>query len=347
MRPVLVAGGIALTLAGPGMAAIAAGAPDGVYALQRQYALGGPGGWDYLTLEPGTNRLFIARADRVMVMNTLDGSMLGTIPHTDGVHGVALAPDLGKGFASNGRGDSVTVFDLKTLATLGTIPVGGHNPDAIVYDQASRRLFTFNGRSRDISVIDPQTGSVVATIPAGGKPEFAQADGAGHIFFNIEDTAQISEIDTRAAARTATWSLPDCEEPTGLAFDVAHGRLFSTCGNRNLLVTDAATGRHVAKVPIGRGPDAAVFDADRGLVFSSNGEDGTLTVIHEDSPDHYSILVTVPTQKSARTLALDAGTHRLYTVAAEFGPAPAATAEQPHPRPVVIDGSFKVLVIGN
>ncbi|MFI4890323.1 MAG: YncE family protein [Steroidobacterales bacterium] len=335
-----------LGLAGVGSAEAAA-AGGGVYALKQQFVLGGPGGWDYLTLDPGAGRLFIARSDRVIVISTVDGSMLGVIEHTEGVHGIALAPDLGRGFTSNGRADSVTVFDLKTLATLGTIPVNGHNPDAIVYDQASGRLFTFNGRSHDISVIDPKAGSVVATIPAGGKPEFAQADGAGHIFYNIEDTAQISEIDARAARRTGTWVLPDCEEPSGLAFDIAHGRLFSTCGNRTLAVTDAATGRHVAAVPIGRGPDAAMYDADRGLVFSSNGEDGTLTVIHEDSPDHYSVVATVPTQKSARTMALDARSHLIYSVAAEFGPAPPATPEHPKPRPAVLEGTFKVLVIGN
>jgi DNA-binding beta-propeller fold protein YncE len=319
----------------------------GNYAVKQQFPIGGPGGWDYLTVDSAANRLFISRADRVLVVSTLDGSLLGTIAHTEGVHGIALAPDLGKGFISNGRADSVTEFDLGTLATVATIAVPGHNPDAILYDKFSGRVFTFNGRSQDISVIDAVKGSIVATIPAGGKPEFAQADGAGHVFFNIEDTAQISEIDAPAAKRIGTWSLPKCEEPTGLAFDVAHKRLFSTCGNRTLVVTDAASGRHVASIPIGNGPDGAAFDATRGLLFSSNGEDGTLTVIHEDDPDHYSILDTVATQKSARTLELDAKTHLIYSVAAEFGPAPAATPDQPHPRPAVLEGSFKVLVIGN
>jgi YVTN family beta-propeller protein len=316
-------------------------------AVKQEFVLGGPGGWDYLTLDAGSNRLFIARADRVLVMNTVNGSLLGTIAHTEGVHGVALAPDLGKGFTSNGRADTVTEFDLATLAPVSTIAVPGHNPDAIVYDKASKRLFTFNGRSHDITVIDPVKGAVVATIPAGGKPEFARADGAGHIFFNIEDTGQISEIDTLAAKRTGTWSLPKCEEPTGLAFDIAHGRLFSTCGNKTLVVTDAATGRNIASVPIGEGPDAAEFDADRALLFSSNGEDGTLTVIHQDDPDHYSVIATVKTQESARTMALDAKSHIVYTVAAKFGPAPAATPDQPRPRPAVLEGTFKVLVIGN
>jgi YVTN family beta-propeller protein len=319
----------------------------GALAVKQEFDLGGAGGWDYLTLDPASNRLFIARADRVLVMNTVDGSLLGTIAHTEGVHGVALAADLGKGYASNGRADAVTEFDLGTLAPLATIAVPGHNPDAIVYDKVSKRLFTFNGRSHDISVIDPLKRAVIATIPAGGKPEFARADGAGHVFYNIEDTAQISEIDTRAAKRTGTWSLPKCEEPTGLAIDIAHGRLFSTCGNRTLVVTDAATGRNIGSVPIGEGPDAAEFDADRALVFSSNGEDGTLTVIHQDDPDHYAVIATVKTQESARTMALDAKRHLVYTVAAKFGPEPVATPEQPHPRAPVLEGTFKVLVIGN
>jgi YVTN family beta-propeller protein len=319
----------------------------GALAVKQEFNLGGPGGWDYLTLEPASNRLFIARADRVLVINRLNGEIQGTIAHTEGVHGVALAPDLGKGFTSNGRADTVTEFDLGTLAPLATIAVPGHNPDAILYDKASKRLFTFNGRSHDISVIDPLKRTVVATIPAGGKPEFARADGVGHIFYNIEDTAQISEIDTLAAKRIGTWSLPKCEEPTGLAFDIAHRRLFSTCGNKTLVVTDAATGRNITSVPIGEGPDAAEFDADRALLFSSNGEDGTLTVIHQDDPDHYSVIATVKTQESARTMALDAKSHLIYAVAAKFGPQPAPTPDQPHPRAPVLEGTFKVLVIGN
>jgi len=325
-----------------GAAAIAAAS----YGIRQQYVLGGPGGWDYLTLEPAAQRLFIARGDRVLVVSTADGSLLGTIPHTDGVHGIALAPDLGKGFISDGRADSVTVFDLKSLDTISTFAVSGHNPDAILYDTASRHLFTFNGRSQDITMLDPLSGATLATIAAGGKPEFAQADGNGHVFFNIENTAQLGELDAVTGRRIATWQLPGCEEPTGLAFDATHQRLFSTCGNGALVVTDAATGRHVATAPIGQGPDAAAFDARRGLVFTSNGQDGTLSVIHEDDADHYSVVATVPTQKSARTLALDPMTHRIYTVAAEFDPATAATAAEPHPRPVVREGSFRVLVLG-
>jgi YVTN family beta-propeller protein len=322
----------------------AAGAP---YLVQKQYMLGGLGGWDYLTLDATAHRLYISRSDRVLVMSTEDGTIVATIPDTQGVHGIALAPDLGKGFTSNGRSDTVTVFDLKSLTSANTIRVGGHNPDAIVYDTASKHLFTFNGRSKDISVIDPLKGAVIATIAAGGTPEFAVADGAGRIFYHIEDTAQMSVIDSASLKRVATWPLPNCEAPTGLAYDAAHKRLFSACANGVMAVTDAVSGRHVAELPIGEGPDAAAFDADRGVIFSPNGKDGTLTVIREMDPDHYSVMANVITQKSARTMAFDARTHRVYLVAAEFGPAPAPTADQPRPRAPVIDGTFKVLIVGN
>jgi YVTN family beta-propeller protein len=322
-------------------------AEAGAYVIQQKFALGGPGGWDYLTVDSAARRLFISRSDRVLVMNTVDGSLAGTIPDTQGVHGIALAADLGKGFTSNGRADSVTVFDLKTLAPLSVIPVTGHNPDAILYDRTSTRVYTFNGRSQDVSVIDPLRGKVIATIPVGGKPEFAATDNAGRIFFNIEDTSHLGVIDSATLKLVETWALPNCEEPSGLALDVLHKRLFSVCGNGVLVVTDASSGRHVAELPIGKGPDATAFDAKRGLLFSSNGQDGTLTVIHQDDADHYSVVSTVATQKSARTMALDAGTHQIYLVAARFGETPQPTADLPHPRPSVLDNSFTVLVFGN
>lgn len=323
------------------------GAASAQYVIQKQFTLGGGGGWDYLTIDSAANRLYISRSDRVLVVDTHDGALIGTVPDTSGVHGVALAPDLGNGFTSNGRSDTVTVFDLKSLKATGSISVGGRNPDAILYDKASRQLYTFNGGSQDISVIDPVRAAVIARIPAGGKPEFAATDGAGRIFFNIEDKSQIGAIESASNRIVATWPLPNCDEPTGLAFDVGHRRLFSVCGNGVLVVTDASSGRHVAEVPIGKGPDAAAFDIERGLIFSSNGQDGTLTVIHQDDPDHYSVVGTVVTQKSARTMALDSTTHQVYLVAAQFGATPAPTADLPHPRPSVLEGSFTVMIIGN
>jgi DNA-binding beta-propeller fold protein YncE len=236
----------------------------------------------------------------------------------------------------------VTVFDLKTLATSATIPIAGHNPDAIVFDAPSARVFTFNGRSHDATAIDAKSGKPVATIALSGKPEFAVSDGKGRIFVNIEDRAELSEIDTKAAKLVATWPLPGCEEPSGLALDVAHARLFSVCQNGHMVVTDARSGRHVATVAIGSGPDAVAFDSDRQLVFSSNGEDGTLSVIHEDSADRYTVLGNLSTQRSARTLALDARSHRLFLAAAEFEPLPAN--HQPHQRATMKPDSFTVLV---
>lgn len=319
------------------------GAP---YEVQQKFVIGGPGGWDYLTVDPGSHRLLISRSDRVLVVDP-HGALAVTIADTPGVHGIALAPAIGKGFTSNGRGDSVTEFDLKTFKADGTIDVEGHNPDAILYDPASKHLYTFNGRSEDISVIDPLNRRVIAKLPAGGKPEFAVTDADGHLFFNIEDKSQLGVIDSSKNTIANVWTLPNCEQPTGLALDKKHHRLFSVCGNGVLVVTDAISGRHVAEVPIGQGPDAAAFDAGRGLVFSSNGQDGTLTVIHEDDPDHFHVVDTVVTQKSARTMALDPATHRLYLVAAQFGEAPAPTPDQPHPRPPVLDDTFTVLSVGN
>ena len=318
---------------------------DAPYSVAQEYLLGGPGGWDLLMSDPDHQRLFITRADRIMVVSTADGSLVGTIPETAGVHGVALAANLGKGFSSNGRSDNVTVFDLQTLKPLETIAVKGQNPDVILFEAASGRLLTFNGRSQDISFIDPEKREVVAKLPAGGKPEFAVADGTGKVFVNIEDKAQILVFDARTARQIAVWPLAGCEEPTGLAMDVAHRRLFSVCGNQVMAITNADTGKSVARVKIGQGPDGAAFDAERGLVFSPNGRDGTLTIVHEDDPDHYSVAATIATRKSARTMALDAKTHRVYLVSAEFGPAPAPTPEHPHPRGAVLENSFRLTVI--
>lgn len=324
----------------------AAGAPGAGYAVERRFVLGGQDGWDYLAIDNQANRLFISRATRVQVVSTSSGTLVGTIPDTPGVHGIALAPELRQGFTSNGRADTVTVFDLESLRTLGVIPVG-KGPDAILYDPHGRRVYTFNARSRDISVLDPAQGRVVATIDAGGVPEFAVSDGAGRVFYNIVDTAQLGVIDAGAARRTDTWALPGCVEPTGLALDAPHHRLFSVCGNAVMVVTDSIDGRHVAVVPIGKGPDGAAFDPERALVFSSNGADGTLTVIREIDPDHYVVAANVPTRKSARTMTLDPREHRVYLVGAELGARPEPTSAQPRPRAPILEGTFEVLVVGS
>ena len=333
---------LAITLAAP-FAAFAA--PH--YTVEHRYAVGEPGGWDYLTYAAPTHRLYISRFDRVLVVDANNGKIEATIPGTDGVHGIALVPALGRGFTSNGRADSLTEFDLATSKPLRTIPVEGKNPDALIYDSASKHLFAFDGRSNEASVVDPAAGKLLTKIPLPGKPEFAASDGAGNVYVNIEDTAQLARIDSATNKVTAVWKLADCEEPSGLAIDIAHHRLFSVCQNRHMAVTDARSGKAVATVAIGEGPDAAGFDATRGLVYSSNGHDGTLTIVHQDDADHYSVIANVPTQESARTLALDADGNRIFTVAAKFGPRPAPTKDQPHPRPAVVEGSFTILVIGN
>jgi len=332
---------LAIALAAP---FAASAAPN--YAVTHHYAIGEPGGWDYLTYAAPTHRLYISRFDRVLVLDADSGKIEATIPGTDGVHGIALVPELGRGFTSNGRADSLTEFDLATSRPLRTIAVEGKNPDALIYDPASKHLFAFDGRSNEASVVDPAAGKLLTKIPLPGKPEFAASDGAGNVYVNIEDTAQLARIDTATNKVLAVWKLADCEEPSGLAIDVAHHRLFSVCQNRHMAVTDAQSGKSVATVAIGEGPDAAGFDAKRALVYSSNGHDGTLTIVHEDDADHYSVIANVTTQESARTLALDADGNRIFTVAAKFGPRPAPTKENPHPRPAVVDGSFSVLVVG-
>ena len=338
------AGLLALSLVAHAQSPAKTDAP--AYAIVGRHVIGGPGGWDYLLADPASRHLFVSRSDRVLVVDLADGALAATIPGTDGVHGVALVHELGRGYTSNGRADSLSVFDLATLKPTGTIAVSGHNPDAILYDKASRHLFTFNGRSKDVSVIDPQTEKTVATIVVGGKPEFAVTDDKGHIFFNIEDTSELAQIDARSAKLVARWKLEDCEDPTGLAFDEAHHRLFSVCQNGKMVVTDSVNGKSIASAAIGKGPDAAAYDAQRGLVFSSNGADGTLTVVRQIDADHYAVVQTLSTQPSARTLALDAESHRVYLVAAKFGPKPEPTKEQPRPRAPVLDDSFEVLVVG-
>lgn len=316
------------------------------YAVKEHWKLGGPGGWDVLAADAMAKRLYVTRGDRVVVVDTESGKDVGEIPHTDGVHAVALAHEFGQGYTSNGKANSVTVFDLKSLKAVQEIRIDGQNPDLILFDEPTRQVFVFNGRSANASVIDAKSGTVAGTIALGGKPEFAVSDGHGRVFVNIEDKNELVAIDAKTRKVDTRWPLAACEEPSGLAMDIAHHRLFSACGNEHMAVTDSTNGRQVASVPIGKGPDGAAFDPQFGLAFSSNGQDGTLTVVHEDDPDHFSVVQTLATQKSARTLALDPKTHRIYLAAAEFGAAPAATTEQPRPRPPMVPDSFVILVVG-
>ncbi|HEV7612866.1 MAG TPA: YncE family protein [Steroidobacteraceae bacterium] len=340
----IVAGAAAGAAAGAGAAGSASAVSD-MQVLQR-WKLGGAGGWDYLALDAAGEHLFLSRATRVDVVDTQTGKVIGTVPNTAGVHGIALAEDLKRGYASNGKSDSVTVFDLKTFAVIQEVKIPGHNPDAILYEPAGKHVFTFNGKSKDVTVLDASSLAVIATLPVPDKPEFAVDDGKGHIYVNIESASgQISVIDSRKLSVTRTFPLPGCASPSGLAIDKPHHRLFSVCDEKTMAVTDAESGTQVARVPVGEGPDAAAFDAKRGLVLSSNGE-GTLTVVRQDSADHYSVQATIATQRGARTMAFDEARGKIYLVTANFEPPAAATADQPHPRPVPTPDSFTVLVVG-
>lgn len=322
-------------------------AAAGGWKVEQRYALGGGGGWDYLALDQSAQHLYVSRSDRVLVLDARDGKHAGEIDGLSGVHGIALADDLHKGFISNGHANTVTVFDPATLKVVQTVEVGAKDPDAILYDPFSQRVFTFNGDSNDASVIDAKTGKLLGHVALPGRPEFAVSDGHGHVFDNIESRNELVEIDPLAMKVTAVWPLKDCESPSGLAIDVAHQRLFSVCQNRVMAVTDAGNGKAVASVPIGEGPDAARFDPQRQLVFSSNGRSGTLTVVREAAPDRYQVLANVPTQQSARTMALDDASGKVFLSAAEFGARPKPTAANPHPRPAVKAGSFTILVVAN
>jgi DNA-binding beta-propeller fold protein YncE len=314
------------------------------YQIVGSNRIGGVGGWDYLTLDASGRRLFITRSDRVDVYDARTAKVVGSVMGTNGVHGVALAEDRDRGYTSNGRGNSVTVFELSTLKVLREVALPGQNPDAIVYEPTGKRVFTFNGKSKDATVLDAVSSAVTATLPMPGKPEFAVDDRVGHIYVNIEnEPGQIVVVDTKQLSVSATWTLPGCNAPTGLALDRTNRRLFSVCQNNVMAVTDATDGKPIAKVNIGDWPDAVAYDAELGVVLSSNG-DGTLTVVRQVSLDRYEVASTLPTAKGARTLALDAKTHRVYLVSSDFGETPKATAEQPHPRPPQVPDSFTVLV---
>jgi YVTN family beta-propeller protein len=319
--------------------------PNADYGVSTIWQLGGTGGWDYLALEASGARLFVSRGDRVDVVETSSGRRAATIANTSGVHGIAFAPELKRGYTSNGRANTVTAFELDTLRVIQEAPVSGKKPDAILYEPRAQHVFTANGASDDISVMDPTTLQVVATIALPGPPEFMVTDAAGTVFVNIEtDTGKLVAIDGKSFKIKSTWSLPGCTSPTGLALDPEHHRLFSVCANDTMVVTDSSSGKQVARVAIGAGPDAAAFDADLGFVFSSNGADGTLTIIHQETPDDYRVIATVQTQKSARTMVLDPATHRIFLAAARLGATPPPSPDQPHPRPSVDPNSFVILV---
>lgn len=338
-RHLLVATTLAALATGSIHAAEASHASD--YRVLSQLKLGGAGGWDYLSFDAQRRHLFVSRGDRIEVVDVDANKRIGTIPGTPGVHGIAIDQPEHRGYASNGQNASVTVFDLDSLKTVATVVGTGEKPDAILFDPASKHVITFNGKGHSFSVIDPASNQVVATVALPGKPEFAVADEAGHVFVNIEDRAELARIDSMANKVMANWKLSGCQSPSGLAIDHAHHRLFSVCDNQQMAVTDALSGKQVATVTIGDGPDAVVFDEGTATVYSSNGESGDITAVHEDDSDHYRIVQTIPTQPSARTLALDPKLHRLYLSAARL----AVPAMEGH-HPAVEPDSFTVLTVG-
>lgn len=318
-------------------------AQSGPYSVIDKWTIGGEGGWDYLTADSAAHLLYLTHGTRVEVIDTHTGKSVGAITGLKGTHGVALDAIGQYGYISEGAGNNVVVFDRKSFAKIKSIPAGT-NPDGIVFEPVTRTVWAFNGKSSDATVIDTAAMKVIATVKLSGKPEFPQADGKGTVFANIETKNSIVRLDAKTMKVTAEWPLAGCDSPSGLAMDTAGRKLFSVCDGKVMPVVDADSGKVLKLVPIGDGPDAAGYDAAHHLAFSSNG-DGTLTIVDASTPE-YKVIQTLPTQKSARTMSLDESTGRIYLVAAEMGPRPAATAENEHPRPSIVPGSFTVLVVG-
>jgi len=313
---------------------------DGPYKLSKEIVIGGEGGWDYLSVDPAAHRLYVSHATKIVAIDTQANKVAGEIADTPGVHGLAIAADLGRGFSSNGRENKVSIVDLKTLKTLQKVDTG-ENPDAILYEPSRKEVYAFNGRGKSATVIDAQTGKVVATVPLEGKPETAQADSkAGKVYVNMEDLNAIKVIDIATHKVTDTWPIAPGESASGMAFDVAQHRLFLGCDNKLMLMVDSTNGKVVYSVPIGDGVDSNWFDPGTKLAFSSNGGAGTVTIAREDSPTVLKVVQTLKTAPGGRTMALDPVTHNIYVAATDYEPRPAGSKD----RPKAIPGTFKVLV---
>jgi hypothetical protein len=309
------------------------------YKVIKTVPVGGEGGWDYVYVDSGARRVYISRGTHTVVMDADTYAVVGDIPDTQGVHGIAIASDLGRGFTSNGRSNDVTIFDLKTLKPIGNVKTDA-NPDAIVYDPVSKRVFTFNGRGKNTTAINAADGTVAGTLVLGGKPEFAAVDGKGSIFVNNEDTSEIIEINAQKITETHRWPLAPCKSPSGLAMDTKNRRLYSVCDDKVSVVVNADTGKVVATPEIGNGPDAAAFDPESNDFFASCGE-GVLTVVHQDSAEKYTVVENVPTKRSARTMGLDLKTHNIFMPAADFDPPPPGER-----RGKMKPDSFVIVVVG-
>lgn len=314
------------------------------YKILNKIKLEGDGGWDYLAVDESTDRLFVSHSTQVQVIDLKSGKQVGAVANLNGVHGIAVAPNLNKAFISCGRDSSVVIVDLKTLSFIAKVKVTGANPDAILYDPYSNKVFTFNGRSANATVLDASSHKVVATIPLDGKPEFSVTDGMGKVFVNNEDKSMVYEINSNTLKVAKKWSIAPGEEPSGLAFDKINQRLFSVT-DKIMVISDAKNGKVVTTVPIGESVDGVAFDPAKKRIYTSNG-DGSVTVVQEVTPDEFKVIETIPTQRGARTIAINTKTHRIYLPTAEFGPTPEATKENPNPRPKLIPGTFTILEIG-
>jgi DNA-binding beta-propeller fold protein YncE len=311
---------------------------SGPYRVSHTYLLGGEGSWDYVVPDPPHHRVFIARQNRLMVVDEDKGTLLGEVTGINGAHGTAIAEDSGHGFATSGNDQSVLMFDLKTFKVLGRIPAA-EDADAIVYDGASNRVFTLNGDAHSSTVIDPREGKLITNIPLGGKPEYGASAGDGKVYANLTDISEVVEIDGKSATVVRRWPTAPCKQPVSMAIDTAHHRLFSGCRSGVMAVSDYQAGKVVATIPIGTGVDGAGYDAASGNAFASNA-DGTLTVIHQDSPDQYHVAQSVETPQGSRNMGLDPTNHRIFLASGKFGEAPAGSRRRP-----VLPGTFSVLVV--
>jgi len=314
----------------------------GPFHVAQEWKIGGDGFWDYMAVDPQSKLLYITHGNHVIVIDTTAGKQVADITGLHGTHGVVFSSDGVHGYITDGGANQVAEFNRQTNTIEKTIPAGT-GPDGAVFDPYTKTVWAFNGRSHDATVIDTQTNTVVATVALPGKPEFPVSDGAGFVYDNIEDKSEIVKLDAKAHTVVATW--PVCDSPSGLAIDVAHHRLFSVCDGGKMAVVDTESGKVVASPGIGNGPDAAGFSPDDQDAFSSNGQSGTLTVVHEDGPDHYSVVQNLETKRGARTMAVDPDGSHVYLVTAEFGPRPEPTAENPRPRPPMVPGSFEIVVV--
>ena len=313
------------------------------YHLIKKTTVGGEGGWDYLLADADDGRLYLSHGAQTEVLDLKSHEKIGVITPTPGVHGIAIVPGTGIGYTTNGRPNTATMFDTKTFKAMKEIPTG-KKPDAIMYDAFSKRIFIFNNDGGTATVLDAKTGDVAGTVELGGAPEAAVSDDNGLIFVNLEDKNQVAVFDAKTLAVKHHWPLGTGEEPTGLAFDKVKHRLFSAC-QKKLVVLDSKTGNVLAEVPTGSGTDGAVFDTATGSAITSNGE-GSLTVVKEVKPGTFEAVQTVPTQRGARTITIDPKSHHVFVTTAEYGPAPAATTENPRPRPAVVPGTFMVMEYG-